>query len=73
MKNPGLFRLGLEPKNVESSFQLLQHGKQSGATTRAEVLRRALAVYVQLLAAEARGSEVWFKDADGTSTKVLFL
>jgi hypothetical protein len=41
------------------------------ATTRAEVIRRALTLYTEVLEAEKRGTKILFREADGTLIQIL--
>ncbi len=41
------------------------------ASTRAEVIRRALTLYTEVLEAEERGAKMFFREADGTMIQVL--
>jgi len=45
--------------------------KQVNAATRAEVIRRALTLYTEILEAKQRGAEIHFREADGTHVKLL--
>jgi metal-responsive CopG/Arc/MetJ family transcriptional regulator len=41
------------------------------ASTRAEVIRRALTLFTEVLAAEKRGAKILFRDSDGTITQIM--
>jgi len=41
------------------------------ATTRAEVIRRALTLYTEVLEAEKRGAKILFREADGTMIQIM--
>ena len=41
------------------------------ATTRAEVIRRALTLYTEVLEAEQRGAKLMFRETDGSLVRVL--
>lgn len=41
------------------------------ASTRAEVIRRALTLYTEVLAAEKRGAKVLFREKDGTLIQIM--
>jgi hypothetical protein len=56
----------------ESLKKLDEIAEVVGASTRAEVIRRALFLYTEALEARSRGAEVFFHEADGTLIKVLF-
>jgi hypothetical protein len=43
------------------------------ASTRAEVIRRALTLYTQVLDAEKRGAKICFREPDGTMVQILLL
>lgn len=45
--------------------------KQVNAATRAEVIRRALTLYTEILEAKKRGAEIHFLETDGTHVKLL--
>ena len=56
----------------EQSLQKLDEiVKQVNAATRAEVIRRALTLYTEILEAKQRGAEIHFREADGTHVKLL--
>lgn len=42
-----------------------------GASTRAEVIRRALMLYTEVLEAEKRGTKLLFRDPDGTLIQIM--
>jgi len=41
------------------------------ASTRAEVIRRALTLYTEVLEAEKRGAKICFREPDGTLIQIL--
>ncbi len=41
------------------------------ARTRAEVIRRALTLYTEVLEAQNRGAKIYFREADGTMVQVM--
>ncbi len=41
------------------------------ASTRAEVIRRALTLYTEVLEAEKRGAKICFREPDGTLVQIL--
>jgi chromosome condensin MukBEF ATPase and DNA-binding subunit MukB len=41
------------------------------ASTRAEVIRRALTLYTEVLAAEQRGAKLFFRESDGQLVQLL--
>jgi metal-responsive CopG/Arc/MetJ family transcriptional regulator len=41
------------------------------APTRAEVIRRALTLYTEILEAQNRGAKIFFKESDGTLVQVM--
>jgi hypothetical protein len=43
------------------------------ATTRAEVIRRALTLYTEMLEAENRGAKILLREADGTMIQLMLL
>lgn len=43
------------------------------ASTRAEVIRRALMLYTEVLEAEKRGAKIFFREPDGTLVQILAL
>jgi hypothetical protein len=45
--------------------------KTVDASTRAEVIRRALTLYTEVLEAEKRGAKIFFRDPDGTLIQVM--
>lgn len=45
--------------------------KQVNAATRAEVIRRALTLYTEILEAKQRGAEIHFRETDGSHVKLL--
>jgi len=42
-----------------------------GASTRAELIRRALTLYTEVLEAEKRGAKILFREADGTMIQIM--
>lgn len=47
--------------------------KKVNAHTRGELIRRALTLYAEFLAAEERGAKVCFREADGTLVPVVMI
>lgn len=45
--------------------------KEVNAATRAEVIRRALTLYTEVLAAEQRGAKVFFHEKDGAQIHLM--
>ncbi len=43
------------------------------ASTRAEVIRRALTLFTEVLEAESRGARVMFQEKDGTQARLMLL
>jgi metal-responsive CopG/Arc/MetJ family transcriptional regulator len=43
------------------------------ASTRAEVIRRALTLFTEVLEAENRGARVMFQEKDGTQARLMLL
>jgi len=41
------------------------------ASTRAEVIRRALTLYTEVLEAEKRGAKILFRESDGTMVQII--
>jgi hypothetical protein len=41
------------------------------ASTRAEVIRRALTLYTEVLEAEKRGAKILFRESDGTMVQIM--
>ena len=55
----------------ESLYKLDELKEVVNASTRAEVLRRALTVYTELKAAEVRGAKLFFREPDGTLVQLM--
>lgn len=47
--------------------------KVVNATTRAEVIRRALTLYTNILEAENRGAKIQLLEPDGTTVQIMFV
>jgi len=41
------------------------------ASTRAELIRRALTLYTEVLEADKRGAKIFFREADGTMIQIM--
>jgi hypothetical protein len=41
------------------------------ATTRAEVIRRALTLYTEVLDAQQRGARIYFRESDGSMVQIM--
>lgn len=55
----------------ESLDKLDEIVERVNASTRAEVIRRALTLFTEVLAAEQRGAKVLFREQDGTLIQLL--
>lgn len=55
----------------ESLAKLDEIVKTVNATTRAEVIRRALTLYTEVLDAQQRGARMYFREPDGSLVQVL--
>lgn len=55
----------------ESLDKLDEIVEKVNASTRAEVIRRALTLFTEILAAEKRGAKVMFREQDGTLVQVM--
>jgi Arc/MetJ-type ribon-helix-helix transcriptional regulator len=55
----------------ESLDKLDEIVKSVDASTRAEVIRRALTLFTEILAAESRGAKVLFREKDGTLIQLM--
>ena len=55
----------------ESLVKLDEIVKTVNATTRAEVIRRALTLYTEVLDAQQRGARMYFREPDGSLVQVL--
>jgi Arc/MetJ-type ribon-helix-helix transcriptional regulator len=57
--------------NKESLDKLDEMVEAVGASTRAEVIRRALTLLTEILAADKRGAKVLFREKDGTMIQLM--
>jgi metal-responsive CopG/Arc/MetJ family transcriptional regulator len=57
--------------NKESLDKLDEMVEAINATTRAEVIRRALTLFTEVMAAEERGAKIFFREKDGTMIQVM--
>lgn len=55
----------------ESLAKLDDIVKTVNAATRAEVIRRALTLYTEILEAEQRGAKIFFREPDGSMVKIV--
>jgi metal-responsive CopG/Arc/MetJ family transcriptional regulator len=55
----------------ESLLKLDDLVNKTGASTRAELIRRALALYSEVLLAEDRKAKLLFREADGTMIQLM--
>lgn len=55
----------------ESLAKLDEIVSSVNARTRAEVIRRALTLYTEVLEAQNRGAKIFFREADGTMVQVM--
>lgn len=55
----------------ESLDKLDEIVEKVNASTRAEVIRRALTLFTEVLAAEQRGAKVLFREKDGTLIQIM--
>jgi metal-responsive CopG/Arc/MetJ family transcriptional regulator len=55
----------------ESLAKLDEIVSSVNARTRAEVIRRALTLYTEVLEAQNRGAKMFFREADGTMVQIL--
>ena len=55
----------------ESLAKLDEIVSSVNARTRAEVIRRALTLYTEVLEAQNRGAKIFFREADGTMVQVI--
>lgn len=59
--------------NKESLDKLDEMVEAVNASTRAEVIRRALTLFTEVMAAEKRGAKVLFREKDGTMIQLMQL
>jgi metal-responsive CopG/Arc/MetJ family transcriptional regulator len=55
----------------ESLAKLDEIKSTVNAATRAEVIRRALTLYTEILEAETRGAKILFRETDGTLIQIM--
>ena len=55
----------------ESLAKLDEIVKTVDATTRAEVIRRALTLYTEVLNAQERGAKIYFRESDGSMVQIM--
>ena len=69
---PFSLSLSFGPSSSSPSLDKLDEMVEAiNATTRAEVIRRALTLFTEVMAAEERGAKIFFREKDGTMIQVM--